>query len=132
MGLPVREFKTDDARPSVAIGHVGLAVHDFSASLEFLKNLGIRQVAHMPGMAILELRGGTHIVLRHDPNAKAKAGTVPFDLMVDDIVDMRDHLAAEGYTPSAMMRGGVHTSFEVVGPSNMVYNFTSSHAVGPV
>ena len=45
--------------------------------------IGMRSVVHGPEVAVLELRGGTHLVLI--ANANAVAGEAPFDLMVEDL-----------------------------------------------
>jgi len=119
----------NDPRPEPAIGHVGLRVKNLEKSKSFLELVGVRTVVTLPRMAILELRGGTHIVLRQDDQAPLFAG---FDLMVDDIDEMRKRLLKAGYTPSKISQGGVHRSFSVIDPSGIEFDFTSSHAVGPV
>ena len=119
----------NDPRPEPAIGHVGLRVKYLEKSRSFLELVGARTVATMPRMVILELRGGTHIVLRQDDHAPLFAG---FDLMVDDIDEMRDRLLKAGYAPSKISQGGVHRSFSVIDASGVQLEFTSSHTVGPV
>lgn len=130
MGLALFEQNVADERPDISIGHIGLRVRDLKKSSGFFKLVGARKVVQMPGMAILELRGGTHLILRHNKNAQsADAG---FDLMVDDIEEMRQRLITAGYKPSAISRGGVHRAFDVIEPSGVRLEFTSSHATGPV
>lgn len=46
-----------DPRPEVSVGHVGLATKSIKSSLEFFPMIGMRLVASMPNLAILELRG---------------------------------------------------------------------------
>ena len=53
-----------ETRPPVAIGHVTLRVTDIAQSTEYLVSLGLRFIHQGETMAVLELRGGTHLVLR--------------------------------------------------------------------
>jgi len=130
MGLAVQEIEAAERRPDIAIGHLGLRVSKLKETLEFFKLVGARVVVQMPGMGILELRGGTHVILRYDPHANSDyAG---FDLMIDDIVEMRQRLIAAGFSPTELSHGGVHHSFQVKEPSGLVMDFTSSHATGIV
>lgn len=130
MGLALQKIDAADQRPDISIGHLGLRVSKFEESLEFFKLVGARIVVQMPSMAILELRGGTHVILRYDSNANSSS--VGFDLMVDDIVEMRQRLIAAGFAPTELSHGGVHHSFQVKEPSGLVMDFTSSHATGIV
>jgi len=59
-------------RPSLWVGHVVLASHDLSRSLDFYRPLGLRQLRELQsgdGLVELEMRGGTHLVFVLDPNA---------------------------------------------------------------
>ena len=126
----VQKFEKD-LRPDVWIGHVGLATNDLEASVDFFRIIGMRIVVSMPQFAILELRGGTHLVLRAENNKVSMPAR--FDLMVDDLNVMRERLRAAGYKPTAINHtGGPHSSFEVVDPSGILLEFTSSHVSGPV
>ena len=121
-----------DPRPDVAIGHIGPhPTTDLDATVRFFEQLGTRTVAVMPAMAILELRGGTHLILRQVDRIEPGA-TASFDLMVDDIDTAHDRFAAAGLEPSEIGRGGIHSSFQVLDPSGTSVTITSSHAVGPV
>ncbi|WP_026941694.1 VOC family protein [Hellea balneolensis] len=130
MGLAIQKTKTNDTRPDISIGHIGLRVSDFQKSYDFFMLIGARSVMHRPGIAILELRGGTHLILRYDPDAAATHAE--FDLMVDDIDEMRKRLIEAGYEPSKFSHGGAHRSFTVREPSGTLFEFTSSHVMGPV
>ncbi|MEP3889491.1 MAG: VOC family protein [Hellea sp.] len=130
MGLALVKQNVEDERPDLSIGHIGLRVRDLKKSSEFFKLVGARTVFRMPSMAILELRGGTHLILRRNKNAQSADAS--FDLMVDDVEEMRQRLIAAGYSPSGISRGGVHRSFNVIEPSGVRLEFTSSHATGPV
>src|SRR5689334_14606684 len=66
-------------RPPVWIGHAVLRVADVGRSADYWTGLGLREVERNEHVAVLELRGGTHLVLvpgpvPDDPDA-------PFDLM---------------------------------------------------
>ncbi len=71
-----------DERPPVWIGHAVLTVTDLDASTSFWSSVGMRVVEKNPNVTVLELRGGTHLVLV--PGAR-KPGEAPFDLMVEDL-----------------------------------------------
>src|SRR5207244_3295986 len=71
-----------DERPPVWVGHVVLNVSDVSRSVEFWREIGMRPVEQNEHVAVLELRGGTHLVL---VPGTPHPGGAPFDLMVDDL-----------------------------------------------
>lgn len=121
------ETETVDRRPRFAIGHVPLSGSDIGRLAEFYERIGFRKVARMPGMAILELRGGTHVAIH-----KGAVGETTLDLMVDDLDDTRDVLAAAGAEPSEIRRGFPHRSFTATDPEGNVLLVQSSHVAGPV
>ena len=53
-----------DQRPPVAVGHVRLNVVDVGAAARWLETVGLRPIVTMDELAVLELRGGTHVVVR--------------------------------------------------------------------
>ncbi|MEO0869360.1 MAG: VOC family protein, partial [Cyanobacteria bacterium J06642_11] len=110
--------------------HVSLTVSNFKKSLEFFEFIGMRKVVQMPGMAILELRGGTHLVLSQ--KILPRPSQVSFDLMVDDLPAHRESLKNAGYVTTSIKRGRVHSSFEVTEPSGHTITFNDSHVAGPV
>ena len=117
-----------DQRPPVAVGHVRLPVSDVAAAAHWLETAGLRPIATMADLAVLEVRGGTHVVVRRSEQPPAPGAAAPFDLMVDDIdATHRDH-AEKGWSPSAIRRGQIHDSFEVAGPDGWTFTITSSHA----
>jgi hypothetical protein len=72
---------TIDERPPVAVGHVRLPCSDVAAAARWLETVGLRSIVQMDELAVLELRGGTHVVVRK--TEPPVAGTAaPFDLMV--------------------------------------------------
>ncbi|MEM1256577.1 MAG: VOC family protein [Cyanobacteria bacterium P01_H01_bin.21] len=127
--LPQTPDQTD-LRPAVAIGHVSLNVSNFQKSLEFFEFIGMRKIVIMSGMAILELRGGTHLVL--SKKILPRPNKVNFDLMVDDLNAHHQTLTNAGYITTSIKRGRVHYSFEVTEPSGHTITFNDSHVAGPV
>jgi catechol-2,3-dioxygenase len=115
-----------DARPDVAIGHVRLSVGNVAHTTEFFVKLGIRTLVEQEEFAVLELRGGTHLVLRtwEEP----ETGPVGFDMMVDDIDVAYAQLKGYGMDVSAISRGRIHDSFDVQTPDRRALTMTSSHA----
>ena len=121
---------TPDQRPPVAIGHVRLNVSDVGAAARWLETVGLRPIVTMEDLAVLELRGGTHVVLRKSDGPPAPGTIAPFDLMVDDIEAAHRDYAVKGLSPSEIRRGRIHDSFEVAGPSGWTFTINSSHASG--
>jgi hypothetical protein len=53
-----------DQRPPVAIGHVRFNVTDVGIASRWLAGIGLRTIVSNSDLAVLELRGGTHLVVR--------------------------------------------------------------------
>ena len=114
-----------DERPGVWVGHVRLPTPDVPGTREFMLALGMRAIFDRDDFAVLELRGGTHLVLvRADERASGSAG---FDLMVEDLKATHEQLHSRGLAPSAIEKGRIHSSFTVVAPSGHTVTFNSSH-----
>lgn len=119
-----------DGRPRLAIGHVELLVSDVGPAADLFVKLGMRHIFQKDDFAVLELRGGTHLVL-DKPDAPVPQGQeASFDLMVDDIQGMRDRCESLGLRPSPITTGRVHSSFSIVGPDGYKIEVNSSHASG--
>ena len=121
---------TTDQRPPVAVGHVRLPCGDVAAAARWLETAGLRPIVQMDELAVLELRGGTHVVVRKAEPPPAPGTAAPFDLMVDDIEETHRRYAAKGLSPSEISRGRIHDSFQVAGPSGWLFTVNSSHASG--
>jgi catechol 2,3-dioxygenase-like lactoylglutathione lyase family enzyme len=119
-------------RPSVAIGHVTLTVSDVVRSAEFYKPLGIRAIVEREGIAILELRGGTHLLLFKAKSKPRRRVVRTFDFMVHDADAFRDALAARGIETSSVRddRLSGHRMFEVTDPDGHVITVLSDHTEG--
>jgi hypothetical protein len=116
-----------DPRPPVAVGHVHLLVRDVGAAARWLETVGLRPIVTRDELAVLELRGGTHVVVRA-AEPPAPGSPAPFDLMVDDIDAAHRDYAAKGLSPSPIRRGRIHDSFELAGPDGWTFTINSSHA----
>ncbi len=116
-----------DPRPAVAIGHIPLTGDDLSSLTTFYRSLGLRKVVRLPGVAILELRGGTHLAI-----SRGAAGAGALDLMVDDVDATRQLLAGLGAEPTAIRRAGPHRTFTATDPEGNTLVINSSHVAGPV
>jgi hypothetical protein len=122
--------QTTDQRPPVAVGHVRLPTSNVAEAARWLVSVGLRPIFEDAQLAVLEFRGGTHVVVRKGDEAP-KAGTAaPFDLMVDDIEAARRDYLAKNLGPSNISRGRIHDSFHVIGPDGYDFAVNSSHAGG--
>jgi catechol 2,3-dioxygenase-like lactoylglutathione lyase family enzyme len=119
-----------EGRPPVWIGHVVMEVSDVSRSADFWREIGMREIDRNAEVAILELRGGTHLILvPGSPRAEADA---PFDLMVDDLDATRIRWKDRGLDPSPIERRRFHAAFTVRDPDGYRVTVNSSHVVGEV
>ncbi len=117
-------------RPPVAVGHVRLPVKNVPATSAFLQELGLRQVVEKDTFAVLEVRGGTHLILEKS-RRRTKPGTqAPVDFMVDDVKKARARCAKKGMKPTRIKSGTIHSSFFVAGPDGWSFKITSSHTGG--
>ena len=121
---------TTDQRPPVAVGHVRLTVSDVGAAARWLEEVGLRPIVTRGELAVLELRGGTHVVVRQAEQPAEPGAAAPFDLMVDDVDTAHRDYAAKGLSPSPIRRGRIHDSFELAGPGGWMFTVNSSHASG--
>ena len=119
-----------EARPPVWIGHAVLTVADLGRSAEFWRTVGMREIEANEHVAVLELRGGTHLVLV--PGAASTTADAPFDLMVDDLDATHAEWERRGLDVSPIERGRIHSSFVVRDPNGYRVTVNSSHVVGEV
>ncbi len=122
--------ETIDQRPPVAVGHVRLNVGDVGAAARWLETVGLRPIVTMDELAVLELRGGTHVVVRQTGRPSEPGTGAPFDLMVDDVDAAHRDYAAKGLSPSPIRRGNIHDSFDLAGPDGWAFTVNSSHTGG--
>jgi catechol 2,3-dioxygenase-like lactoylglutathione lyase family enzyme len=116
------------SRPSVWIGHEVLAVRDLDRSADYWRDLGMREVERNEHVAVLELRGGTHLVLV--PGTPSEEADAPFDLMVEDLDATHAEWTARGLDPSPIERGRIHAAFTMRDPDGYRVTVNSTHVVG--
>ena len=105
-----------DERPPLWVGHVTLSVQQVPRSTAWWEALGMRRIFESEEVGVLELRGGTHLVLLPSSDPIDPGAPAPFDLMVDDLDAARERYAGMGFDPSQPERGRIHDSFSVSDP----------------
>jgi catechol 2,3-dioxygenase-like lactoylglutathione lyase family enzyme len=134
MGVEGGSPEDGDARPALWVGHVVLATHDVVRAFDFYRDLGLRPVDEPRpgfGLAQLELRGGTHLALVLDADARTDGRLAPFDLMVDDLTAFHDALERRGVAVSPVSGMG-HASFTFRDPDGHVVTVNDTHVTGAV
>ncbi len=121
-----------DSRPPVAIGHVELFVTNVEQAVDYFVNLGMRHIHHDDDFVVLELRGGTHLVLETPENGVpiSPEQTPPFDFIVDDLTGTRKRYVELGMNPSDIESVRIHSNFYLTGPDGYRIRVTSSHTSG--
>jgi hypothetical protein len=119
-----------DPRPPVWVGHVVLESNRLEETAQFMRMVGMRPVFPGPGVAIFELRGGTHLVVI--AKEEVVAGDAPFDLMVEDIHATHQQFTSLGLapTPIEVVPDVSHERFRVREPAGHVITFYSNHGSG--
>lgn len=120
--------KGKDRRPPVAVGHVFFAATDVAEAARWFESAGLRSIASDDDFAVLELRGGTHLVVTRASRRPRRGAAAPFDLMVDDVDATRRKFVIKGLKPSRIRRGSIHDEFSVTGPDGYSVTILSSHA----
>lgn len=114
-----------DNRPPVWIGHVAMHSPRVDESTKFMQLIGMRLIASSDEFAVLEMRGGTHLVLTSDAQSSLIRGR--FDLMVDDLDATYERFVELGLEPGEIERGQIHDCFEQREPGGATLLFNSSH-----
>jgi predicted enzyme related to lactoylglutathione lyase len=124
--------KQIDERPPLWTGHLVLYGRDPHRSGEFYEKIGMRPIAVMDPFAVMEMRGGTHLVIRQDPNAQG--AEAPFDLMVEDLDATRESWESMGFSVSEIDKDdrGIHRMFIVTDPDGNTIVVNDSHVEGIV
>lgn len=128
MATQKKPQKPKDNRPPVAIGHVRIETHAVSDTIEFFKALGLRGIFRNDSFGVLELRGGTHLIVSSRDRPVRKGTPAPFDIMVDDIDAAHQKYGKKNFDPSDITSGSIHSSFFIRIPSGHKLKITSSHA----
>lgn len=120
--------KNSDQRPPIAIGHVRLAVNDVRVANEYFEQLGLRPIVLGDDFSVMELRGGTHLILSPTEKPIQPGTRASIDLMVDDLdAAMRDYRKM-GFKTSNISRGSIHDTFTLSAPDGYEIKMYSSHA----
>lgn len=117
-----------DQRPPVAVGHICLDVTRLDDAADWFETVGMRPIFRGDTVAVLELRGGTHLVLQPARRRPRAARAAPFDLMVDDVDATHAAWRSKGLKVSRIRRGRIHDGFAVTGPDGWTIDIVSSHA----
>lgn len=129
MPAPVPDPDTA-TRPGVWIGHCAIPADDLRESYDFYRGLGLRSIVLNERIGVLELAGGTHLVLV-PRGADGGFGLAPnVDLMVDDVDAAREAWIEHG--PSEIRKGGVHRTFRFQDPAGNAIAVHDSHVEGLV
>ena len=143
-GLGLSEMKTV-GDPELAVAHLVFKVADLESSCQFYSNLGLQPFAIDEKVAIIELRGGTHLLLLEGDQLADMAESVTgqfhqrlseqFDLMIkgkglDELKQYRLGLISRGIAageiPDEMFFG--HHLFCVKDPDGNGITIYTSHA----
>jgi len=108
---------------------VVLTVGDVDRAASFWREVGMREVVRNDEVAVMELRGGTHLVL---VPGTVTAGDAPFDLMVEDLRLVHEQWTAQGLDPGPIAHDRIHDSFMVTDPDGHRVTVNSSHVLGAV
>ena len=128
----LKDIAKEQMPPPIAIGHVTLRVSEVGRAADFYRALGLRPILEREELAILELRGGTHLVLFR-AEGEPQAGPVRvFDFMVEDIEAAHASMGSAGVRGTAIGTDRVagHLWFEVTDPDGYVLRVFSSHTEG--
>jgi catechol 2,3-dioxygenase-like lactoylglutathione lyase family enzyme len=100
--------------PAGAFGHFVLKVSDIEISYQFYTKLGLRPFGIYPDLAVVELRGGTHILLLNKNDEVASSlssshlgqrGGASFNERLDLMVDGKSRSDLELYRATLMEKG---------------------------
>lgn len=132
--------------PAAAIGHFILKVENIETSYAFYTKLGLRPYGIFPDLAIIELRGGTHILIfsKHDElpfkldashlGQRGAFFNERLDLMIDgkskdDLDQYRTSLVEQGLTAGPLAQDQLfgHDYFQLVDPDGNGITLYTSH-----
>ena len=104
----------NNSSPAVAFGHFVMKVSDIDFSYQFYTNLGLRPFGIYPDLAVVELRGGTHILLfsKNDeltsslsPSHLGQRAGASFSEGLDLMIDGKSRSDLELYRATLMEKG---------------------------
>jgi len=113
----------------VWVGHIVLETDRLEDSEIFMRKIGMRPIVKKANVAVLELRGGTHLVLIAKP--EIITGAVQFDLMVEDLRATHQYFVGLGLSPTSIETvSAEHERFLVREPAGHIIAFFSNHVSG--
>lgn len=118
---------SNDQRPPVWVGHVLLGATDIDRCNDYYVKLGMRPIEQGDDYAVLELRGGTHLVLNMQEEPAPEGSAASFDIMVEDIDVAWNEYDALGLQPTEIHEQPVHRFFTVRDPSGFTVLVISTH-----
>jgi catechol 2,3-dioxygenase-like lactoylglutathione lyase family enzyme len=104
----------NNSLPAVSFGHFVMKVSDIDISYQFYTKLGLRPFGIYPDLAVVELRGGTHILIfnKNDelPSSLSSShlgqrGDASFNERLDLIIDGKSRSDLELYRATLMEKG---------------------------
>ena len=132
--------------PAAAFGHFIMKVNDIGISYQFYAKLGLRPCGIFPDLAIIELRGGTHILFfsKNDElpfslssshlGQRSASFNERLDLMIDgksksDLELYRATLMEKGLSVDAIAKDQLfgHCYFQLVDPDGNGITVYTSH-----
>jgi catechol 2,3-dioxygenase-like lactoylglutathione lyase family enzyme len=136
----------EDSLPAAALAHFVMKVQNIEASRQFYAGLGLRALNTFPGLAIVELRGGTHLLLFQKDDDQSRTlqnshvgqrpefGSEKLDLMIAghtkaELELYRTGLIDKGYSPSAIAERALygHHYFTIQDTDGNGVSFYTSH-----
>ena len=112
-------------RPDLWVGHVSMRSKSLDETEAFMIKIGLRSIFRGDSVAVLELRGGTHLVVAQDGDSSP--GDVDFDLMVEDLNATHADFNERGFQVTGIEKGSIHNSFFVTEPGGNRIKFNSTH-----
>lgn len=116
---------SDKQRPPIWVGHVDIRTTKLDETEDFFKTVGLRSIFRGDEVAVLEFRGGTHIVVIKDEAAEPSEAT--FDLMVEDLDETYAQFKSLNLEVSEISEGTIHNSFYVTEPGGNRILVNSTH-----
>jgi len=114
-------------RPSVALGHAFLKTSAPGATIQLFLDIGFRSIVIRDDFAVLEMRGGTHVVLQA-AEVSEQLDAIGWDLMVDDIDQTHTDYSGRGLKVSVIRRGRIHDNFDLTLPDGRLIEVNNTHA----
>ena len=119
-----------DKRPDIWIGHIYRKVKNVAETTEFYAKLEMRSLLKRESMAILELRGGTHLLLFKDSPRNKWIVQQEFDLMVKNVRAAHAQLKKLKLKVSPLKKDRYHLCFYVTDPDGARILVSSDHTGG--